>query len=433
MDNDLPIGDQIRVPFHTWHRQWAKEHRGWRIWATNLPEPDVDDVPDADLRGEMAELQWPIEAGDRLQIVIVPDGDSVEVPIELPLIRESLTAPDARGLGTAIRQIIRAQGIDAADALCFIAQLHLGYLDWGRVRRGEKKLIEEQPRLPSDPQTWNEQQFEQFFGYSAFPHTTVAHILQVWTAFMGTLLGGFPGAIIDDDERPTYVTIPARLLPPPDVEAIYGIAVAESANEMRKYGTGWLLTFRGESKRLKKLRGIGFIAFLVENQGRSINVVELDSVGQKKAQMGQNKNKKVSEDLVQAHGLDLRSRVRSDDLMDQAAVKDLDARLVAIDNTELPLAELRFDADEIDRLKSEATVIRGELLKAQGKGGKPKPIEEDDWEKTRKRVFTAIVNAYEEIQKEHPSLHQHLKDSIETGEDCIYSPLTPESWNVTFA
>jgi hypothetical protein len=96
----------------------------------------------------------------------------------------------------------------------------------------------------------------------------------------------------------------------------------------------------------------------------------------------------------------------------------------------MPIAELRADTAEIDDLNNEIRSIAES--KAQSRGGKLKHFD-DDTEKVRKRVWKAINDAYEHIEMEHPSLHRHLKDSIDLGETCIYSPLKPVDWVVSFA
>ena len=73
MENSrLRRGEEVDIRFLTWHRQWMREHPRCRIWTSNVAVSSIDDAPLADLRGEMGELRLPIEANDRLQIVIVP-------------------------------------------------------------------------------------------------------------------------------------------------------------------------------------------------------------------------------------------------------------------------------------------------------------------------------------------------------------------------
>jgi hypothetical protein len=55
---------------------------------------------------------------------------------------------------------------------------------------------------------------------------------------------------------------------------------------------------------------------------------------------------------------------------------------------------------------------------------------EDLRDKARKAVCIAIQRCFKIIEKEHPALHQHLKNTIKTGFSCSYTPDKPTPWKL---
>jgi hypothetical protein len=51
-------------------------------------------------------------------------------------------------------------------------------------------------------------------------------------------------------------------------------------------------------------------------------------------------------------------------------------------------------------------------------------------DKARKAVYIAIQRSLEKIEKEHPALGQHLKNSIKTSYSCSYTPDNPIPWEL---
>jgi len=51
-------------------------------------------------------------------------------------------------------------------------------------------------------------------------------------------------------------------------------------------------------------------------------------------------------------------------------------------------------------------------------------------DKARKAVYIAIQRSLEKIEKEHPALGQHLKNSIKTSYSCSYTPDKPIPWEL---
>ena len=411
--------EAVKIPFHSWPRRWAEEYPRSRIWATNV---SGSDERIADVRGEIGRVELPFTKGERLQIIVVPEPTpDGKIICEMPLVRESLTVDTALRLGTAVQQVSLAQRIDHADALCYISQLYLSLMDWRRACRGQELWIERQPQVPMDVSAWEEIHQNNFLAHVSMPLTALSMLLDFWSAVGGTLLMGFPHALVDPMERVTYVTIPAGVIPPDLVRTLYG-AADESLCQMRRTGKRWLVTYRGKTADLRSSKGLTHIAHLLQRKGVPIDVQVLE---------GRTAGLSASKASLIEHGLESMSRwtrqeQRSDDSLDA-----LDLMIQEIEENDLEIAVSVGDSDA----EAAALTRIGELESARAisrsRGGRLSPVA-DEAERARVRVRNAIKDTLKKNQQAIPELKAHLDDSLEFGQTIMYSPVDDLEWTIRF-
>jgi hypothetical protein len=103
------------------------------------------------------------------------------------------------------------------------------------------------------------------------------------------------------------------------------------------------------------------------------------------------------------------------------------AQLAQVAGVLLDDANERGDHKKVDELEAERDAIHHEIKSNFDVRGRPRLLG-SDYEKTRKRVSTAVRRGIELIEKRLPGLGAHLHESVSTGGYCVYRPSTPTSW-----
>jgi predicted ATPase/class 3 adenylate cyclase len=172
-------------------------------------------------------------------------------------------------------------------------------------------------------------------------------------------------------------------------------------NDFLLDGDVWLLSYNGRSCRLKDTKGLQYLAALLAHQGCEVHVFDLVTGG------------------VAGSG----SAVTLDDRA-KAAYRQRLGELEA----ERAEASEWSDFERAERLRGEAEVITAELAAAYGLGGRPRRGA-DPVERARKAVANRIRAALAHIERAHPDLGRHLRNSVRTGTFCSYQPERPTLWN----
>ena len=86
--------------------------------------------------------------------------------------------------------------------------------------------------------------------------------------------------------------------------------------------------------------------------------------------------------------------------------------------------EAEGDQQRLEQISDETESISDALSGAQELGGRRRSTSVDD-ERARKSVLSAIKRALVEIERVHPQLAEHLRQSITTGHECSYSGARP--------
>jgi hypothetical protein len=93
-------------------------------------------------------------------------------------------------------------------------------------------------------------------------------------------------------------------------------------------------------------------------------------------------------------------------------------------------ADIHQDVERSDRLATERDALIAELARATGLGGRHRRLGDAN-ERARSTVTARIHAAIGRIERTHPDLGRHLRDSIVTGARCAYRPAETVRWTIS--
>jgi tetratricopeptide (TPR) repeat protein len=211
-----------------------------------------------------------------------------------------------------------------------------------------------------------------------------------------------------------------------DVLGLHGLAPRTAALEraassesggtdaLRRDGEDfWTATYRGKTVRVRDVKGLGDIAYLLAAPGRELHVSELVALAEGS-----------DPDAVAA----VLNRP-ADELID-AQARDAYRRRIAELQLELDDARQAADLVRAERAKDDLDALTGELASAYGLGGRPRSSSSDA-ERARKAVGWRIRDAIRRIDAVHPDLAAHLRGSLQLGMFCSYQPGSHPGWTVS--
>jgi predicted ATPase/class 3 adenylate cyclase len=193
-------------------------------------------------------------------------------------------------------------------------------------------------------------------------------------------------------------------------------AVTESATEgLWREGDHWALRYRGREARLRHVKGLGYLAVLLEHPGAEIHVLELVAA----ARGAPTRDRGAA--LAGA-----RAELRADDAAGAGAALDAQAKAAyraRVDELRDELEQARDWADDerAARAREELDFIAGELARAIGLGGRDRPTASQA-ERARQNVGRALRKAVRHIAAALPELGAHLERAVHTGARCSYRP-----------
>jgi pimeloyl-ACP methyl ester carboxylesterase len=197
----------------------------------------------------------------------------------------------------------------------------------------------------------------------------------------------------------------------------------------RREGEFWTIACSGEVFRLRDVRGLAYIAYLLGHPGEEFHVLSLASKGDGK-QGGI--DELPESDTEQATQSDLTVGRMGDagemlDTQAKAAYKRRTAEL----REQLEEARELNQLERVDQLEEEIEAVGRELSRAVGLGGRDRRAASAS-ERARINVTRAIKVAIERIAEHNPALATLLTNSIRTGTFCSYTPDSrlPASWQL---
>jgi tetratricopeptide (TPR) repeat protein len=190
----------------------------------------------------------------------------------------------------------------------------------------------------------------------------------------------------------------------------------------RREGEYWSIAFAGDAFRLKDVKGLHYLAYLLSHPGREFHVLDLASAGHGAPAAGLQASPAREDDLHQGR------------LSDTGPVLDEQAKnayRVRLQELEEELAEATSWADPVraTRARQEMQFLLGELAAAVGLGGRDRKAGSAA-ERARVNITRAIKAALSRISAHSPALAAHLDMTIHTGTFCSYTPdpRAPITW-----
>jgi hypothetical protein len=196
-----------------------------------------------------------------------------------------------------------------------------------------------------------------------------------------------------------------------------------AANAFCREGDVWFIRYGGHETRLRDLKGLRYIDYLIANPDRDFDVMDLvhaldppdySLLGESRGTLG------VEEAKAAGVGSDpFGSGPRGNADGPTSAQRRKYERL----KEGLEDARERGDTEQIGQLTAELAALAAEVKAARGSDhGGPR---DKAWRAVRK----CVNDSRKRIQREHPVLWEHLKASLKIGYACSYRPVRPTVWN----
>jgi len=208
----------------------------------------------------------------------------------------------------------------------------------------------------------------------------------------------------------------------PPAAGIAATAGAAAWSVCRREGDYWSIAFAGEAFRLKDVKGLHYLAYLLRHPGREFHVLDLVVAGQGAEAGGPRMSPARDDDLHTARLSD------TGPVLDKQAKTAYRARLRELEDD---LAEATSWADPVRaaRARQEMQFLADELAAAVGLGGRDRKTGSAA-ERARVNITRAIRAALSRIRAHGPALADHLDATIHTGTFCSYAPdpRAPITW-----
>jgi hypothetical protein len=190
----------------------------------------------------------------------------------------------------------------------------------------------------------------------------------------------------------------------------------------RHEGVYWQILYEGRCIRIRSGKGLFYLRHLLQHPGEKIHVSSLAALGDHYSRPGRS---------TADRGLDVPPDppLLAHDLggvIDSRATSEYRARLDEL-RSDLEEASQWADFGRAASIQREIEFIHKELASAYGLTGRLRRLD-DQIERTRKAVWNRIRDSIANIAKQNPILGRHLRNSIQTGLSCEYSPENDVSW-----
>jgi hypothetical protein len=168
--------------------------------------------------------------------------------------------------------------------------------------------------------------------------------------------------------------------------------------ELAAEGDVWVVHFGEDVVRVKDSRGMQMLAQLVASPGRDVHALDFVAPGGAPAVAGD-----------------------SGEVLDRQAIVAYRERIQDAED-ELKEAEAWSDAGRVERCRAELEVLRSELARAVGLGGRARRAGSDA-ERARINAQRRLREAIERVAAVHADAGRHLRRSVRTGTFCSYAPV----------
>ncbi|WP_433273517.1 ATP-binding protein [Actinosynnema sp. CS-041913] len=167
------------------------------------------------------------------------------------------------------------------------------------------------------------------------------------------------------------------------------------ANEFRRDGDVWSLSYNGSTARMPDSKGLRDLHVLLSSPGIPVPAASL-----------------LDPDATPS------ARLGGDPVLDEEAKAAYRRRLAELDD----LIDRAPDDDRAAALDRERAALLDELRSAAGLAGRTRRLG-DEAERARKTVTARIRDTLRKLDERHPGLASHLREHVSTGATCVYSGL----------
>lgn len=200
-------------------------------------------------------------------------------------------------------------------------------------------------------------------------------------------------------------------------------------NVFRREGEYWTIAYAGTVFRLKDTKGLHYIAHLLRWPAKRFHVLDLVAGAEARpASPAANRCGRIGKTPPAEPPLQIGQLGDAGPKLDPQAKRAYKRRLVDLRDA-LEEAQRCRDLARAARVQAEIHWIVTELAAAYGLGGRIR-TSADCHERARKAVTNRIKDSLAKIRQAHPSLWQHLVNSIRTGAFCAYIPEQPTAWHL---
>jgi tetratricopeptide (TPR) repeat protein len=175
-------------------------------------------------------------------------------------------------------------------------------------------------------------------------------------------------------------------------------------NEFRRHTDGWILTYDGQQVWMPDAKGLNDLWQILSAQGAEIHVLTLLGVGDRYVPTG------------------------ADPVLDPRAKAEYKAHIAHLESA-IEDAEDAGETSQADLLRAERSAIIRELAAATGLGGRDRRLGAET-ERARKTISARVRDSVNRIERLHPELAAHLRNSIQMGTACAYQPADAMSWRL---
>jgi tetratricopeptide (TPR) repeat protein len=202
-------------------------------------------------------------------------------------------------------------------------------------------------------------------------------------------------------------------------------AGAGAGNVMRGDARSWTVTFAGRSARLKRSRGLDYLALLVAEPGREWHALDLTAaVRGGAADVRRPSARELADERLAVRGLG-----DAGGTLDARGKAEYRARRDAL-RADVADAEAAGDAMNAARARAELEALERALAAAYGLGGRGVRAVSVA-ERARVAATKAIRQAIAACRREHPALGAHLDAAVRTGRFFAYRAPDGTAWQVT--
>ncbi len=183
----------------------------------------------------------------------------------------------------------------------------------------------------------------------------------------------------------------------------------------RREGEYWTIAYRDRLIRLKDMKGLRYIAYLLAHPSEQFHVRDLvTTIAEVTAAGAQGPD-------LRADGLAVVSDLgHAGEMLDSKARSELRQRVTEL-RAELADADEMHDMGRAERARTEMDFVTHQLSAAFGLGGRERKSS-DHAERMRSRVGRAIRASISAIREQDPALGHHFATCIRTGYLCAYLP-----------